>query len=704
MEYQSKMQTAFALLERFRQRRWDSLEIFMGIIMALVLLPNTWLSAPLLQHIEGALNDLGFGLTRGAWLYYMAGGTLFICLLIRYTRARGRFVFPGAVTDFADAVCLFSLLYLLDFFLSTAAPFSFERCWWPFLALSPFYILLLFLDRSSTLRLIRLLALLLSVQAVWALFYYLSGQYQFYTPHFGNRTGGTLHDPNGFYPLCLLGMPLCFALGSVQRCPRQRLLFFAGGSANLLALFCTFMRSGWLGLCAMLVILLCVRLPALQPPRRVQKAVLLLLFIVLAGILFLRTRGDIVGNMQDRSTRGRFAIWQVSLRVIARHPLLGSGLSTYGATQKTEMTSALMAFHPLNMEPKSLYLNLLADFGVLGLGLFFWMLRRYFRFYRAAMQTLPPGSESQAVLFGTHLGLLSLLVAGLTDTPVFQQGRLIATFVLAVLLGGIVALVRDALPEQAASPAALLKSRRLRSTLLLGAALAAAAGLWILGSAIVLIRAALPRLPRIEADYGSKQIEASLSEISYPMQDALIAAEDGNFYQHAGVDWEALHRALRADCRAGHMVQGGSTLTMQAVRYTLLPFDKRLSRKLAEIVLAFSLDSRLSKQGVLRLYFDQVTFGLHTAGIASASRIYFQKSPQELTLPEAAFLAGLLSRPPQSTSDVTAAFVAARQKLVFERLQYFFPTKYDEATIARARQEKLVFSWEHRSATSHGGL
>ncbi len=137
----------------------------------------------------------------------------------------------------------------------------------------------------------------------------------------------------------------------------------------------------------------------------------------------------------------------------------------------------------------------------------------------------------------------------------------------------------------------------------------------------------------------------SRSEISPWMPAATIAIEDRRFYQHGGVDYEGIFRALVADIRAGKVVQGGSTITQQLVRNLYISKEKTVKRKVVEACLAIKLSRHWSKNRILTAYMNQVYYGNHAYGIEAAAETYFSKSAKELTLAEAALLAGLPQAP-----------------------------------------------------------
>jgi penicillin-binding protein 1A len=126
---------------------------------------------------------------------------------------------------------------------------------------------------------------------------------------------------------------------------------------------------------------------------------------------------------------------------------------------------------------------------------------------------------------------------------------------------------------------------------------------------------------------------------------AVLAIEDRRFYSHYGVDPVGLGRAVMANLRAGRVVQGGSTITQQLAKNIILNSERTLWRKLSELILALWLETRLSKPDILELYLNRVYFGFGAYGVEAASRRFFDKSARDLTMAEAAVLAGLLKAP-----------------------------------------------------------
>ena len=129
------------------------------------------------------------------------------------------------------------------------------------------------------------------------------------------------------------------------------------------------------------------------------------------------------------------------------------------------------------------------------------------------------------------------------------------------------------------------------------------------------------------------------------LPEAVIATEDRRFYHHWGVDPIGLLRALYADIRAGHVVQGGSTITQQLAKNLFLTPDRTLKRKIQEALLAVWLEHKFTKDQLLEIYLNRVYLGAGTYGVDAAAHRYFDKSARQVTLYEAAVIAGLLKAP-----------------------------------------------------------
>lgn len=142
-----------------------------------------------------------------------------------------------------------------------------------------------------------------------------------------------------------------------------------------------------------------------------------------------------------------------------------------------------------------------------------------------------------------------------------------------------------------------------------------------------------------------KRLEVGLNRISPFLQDATVATEDANFYEHQGVDFIALLRALYYAVRERDIVSGGSTITQQLVKMTFLSPEQTISRKVNEAILAAEIDRKYPKDEILGFYLNEVYYGNLAYGAAAAAKTYFDKDVSELTLAEASLLAGLPQLP-----------------------------------------------------------
>ncbi len=149
---------------------------------------------------------------------------------------------------------------------------------------------------------------------------------------------------------------------------------------------------------------------------------------------------------------------------------------------------------------------------------------------------------------------------------------------------------------------------------------------------------------------------------------AVLATEDRRFYDHWGVDPIGLLRALTVNARASGVVQGGSTLTQQLAKNLFLSNERTLTRKINEAFLAFWLESHLSKKQILRLYLDRAYMGGGTFGIQAAAQFYFGRSIKDVTLAQAAMLAGLFKAPTKFAPSVNLPAARARANEVLNNM------------------------------------
>ncbi len=145
---------------------------------------------------------------------------------------------------------------------------------------------------------------------------------------------------------------------------------------------------------------------------------------------------------------------------------------------------------------------------------------------------------------------------------------------------------------------------------------------------------------------GVKQNDSiPLEEFPDHLIKAVLATEDRRFYEHFGIDVPGTFRALLTNARAGGVVQGGSSLTQQLAKNLFLSNERTIERKVKEAFLAVWLETRLTKNEILKLYLDRAYMGGGTFGVDAAAQYYFGKSARDVNMPEAAMLAGLFKAP-----------------------------------------------------------
>lgn len=179
---------------------------------------------------------------------------------------------------------------------------------------------------------------------------------------------------------------------------------------------------------------------------------------------------------------------------------------------------------------------------------------------------------------------------------------------------------------------------------------------------------------------------ATFDEIPPRLIEALLAIEDTTFFEHPGVNVDAIFRAIIKDVKAGKMVEGASTITQQLVKNTLLTREKKLSRKIKEAIFALKIERELSKQEILERYLNQVYFGHHYYGVKTAADGYFHKALKDLTLKEMAILVGLPKAPSFYAPTRNYEFSLGRANRVISRMYHL--GWVDDATYAAALDER----------------
>ena len=179
----------------------------------------------------------------------------------------------------------------------------------------------------------------------------------------------------------------------------------------------------------------------------------------------------------------------------------------------------------------------------------------------------------------------------------------------------------------------------------------------------------LSRDGRLIAQIGEqRRIPVAWEAIPPVVVDAFLAAEDDRFFEHPGVDWQGLLRALLANLTAGGVREGGGTITMQLARNTVLTSERTLRRKLKEVFVALRLEREFSKQEILTLYLNRIFLGQRAYGVGAGAQVYFGKDVGELGLAEAALLAGLPRSPSRDNPIASSERARERRDYVLRRM------------------------------------
>src|SRR4051794_2373306 len=169
--------------------------------------------------------------------------------------------------------------------------------------------------------------------------------------------------------------------------------------------------------------------------------------------------------------------------------------------------------------------------------------------------------------------------------------------------------------------------------------------------------------------------------------DAVVAAEDQRFYSHKGVDSRGIIRAFMADLKGGGYVEGASTITQQYVRMAYVGDERTLGRKLREAILAGRLEKKLSKDEILYRYLSRAYFGSGAYGVGAAADTYFHKPVKNLTLSEAAMLAGLLTAPSLHDPRTSPADAEYQRLRVLDKMAD--QPRISQVQLAEARPQRV---------------
>ena len=174
---------------------------------------------------------------------------------------------------------------------------------------------------------------------------------------------------------------------------------------------------------------------------------------------------------------------------------------------------------------------------------------------------------------------------------------------------------------------------------------------------------------KLVAEFGEKKrIPVKMDGVPPLLVKAVLAAEDDRFYEHPGVDYQGLLRAVAVFVRTGEKAQGGSTITMQVARNFFLSSERTFTRKLSEILLSLRIEHELSKNEILELYLNKIYLGNRAYGVASAAKVYYGVEVNDLTLDQMAMIAGLPKAPSTFNPIVNPERALQRRNYVLRRL------------------------------------
>src|ERR1041384_5891430 len=185
---------------------------------------------------------------------------------------------------------------------------------------------------------------------------------------------------------------------------------------------------------------------------------------------------------------------------------------------------------------------------------------------------------------------------------------------------------------------------------------------------------------------GANRVKVALNEVSPYFIDALLAREDTRFFEHGGIDWRGIARALVRDIMSGSAKEGASSITQQLARNSLPLGGRTLSRKVLEAMVAVRIARQFTKQQILELYVNRIYFGTGCYGVETASQAYFSKNASKLSLSEAAILAGLIRSPNRFSPIKNPQGAVAQGNAVLDRMvavKKITPAQAQEARIAR---------------------
>src|SRR5882724_718882 len=182
---------------------------------------------------------------------------------------------------------------------------------------------------------------------------------------------------------------------------------------------------------------------------------------------------------------------------------------------------------------------------------------------------------------------------------------------------------------------------------------------------------------------GANRLKVALNEVSPFFVDALLTREDTRFFEHGGIDWRGIARALVRDVLSGSTKEGASSITQQLARNSLPLGGRTLSRKVLEAMVALRVEKDFTKQQILELYVNRIYFGAGCYGVQTASLAYFGKDAAKLNLSESATLAGLIRSPNRFSPLRNPEGAALQRDAVLNRM-----VELKKISIAQAQQAK----------------
>lgn len=211
-------------------------------------------------------------------------------------------------------------------------------------------------------------------------------------------------------------------------------------------------------------------------------------------------------------------------------------------------------------------------------------------------------------------------------------------------------------------------------------------GLLLIGKGYDMYKEAIQETPLEEKveEIKSKANYTKISELPQMYLDAVISVEDHRFYKHSGIDVIAIGRALINDIKAMDFVEGGSTITQQIAKNEYFTQEKRITRKIAEVFMAFEIEKKYSKNEILELYINTIYFGNGYYNIKDACKGYFGKSLNEMTDGECIMLAGIPNAPSVYNPKENLKLAKERQKQVADKMvEYGYITEEEEEEILK---------------------